>query len=153
MEITQLKSRPSIASDRKLSNAYKTFETLLDDLRKRNLPDIIVDKINFVIDKINSTTLESKQQIKFIELQLHSIIIIIMEQEINLVPKNHYRRKFILLGSLLFGVPLGLSTGLIFKQLVLVGALLPVGMAIGFLIGTRLDKKALKENRQLSLEF
>ncbi len=152
MEITQLNSNLSIATNRELSDLYINLETLLDELRKRHLPENIVGKINVVIEKINASTLENKQQLKFVAVQLDSIISTI-EQEINLVPKNHYRRKFKQIGPLLFGVPLGAAIGLIFKHIELIGAFLPVGIAIGFLIGTRLDKKALKENRQLSLEY
>jgi hypothetical protein len=51
-----------------------------------------------------------------------------------------------------FGLPLGAAIGLSVENIGLLGIGLPIGMGIGFVFGSSLDQKALKEGRQLDFE-
>ena len=50
------------------------------------------------------------------------------------------------------GLPLGLIYGLSMGNLGLIGIGLSIGMATGIVLGTKMDKKAQKEGRQLDVE-
>jgi hypothetical protein len=52
-----------------------------------------------------------------------------------------------------FGLPIGVSIGLSLGNIGLLGIGLPIGMVIGLAFGSKLDKKALTENRQLNIEL
>jgi hypothetical protein len=49
-------------------------------------------------------------------------------------------------------LPLGAAIGLSVENIGLLGIGLPIGMGIGFVFGSSLDQKALKEGRQLDFE-
>jgi len=69
------------------------------------------------------------------------------------VPKNHYRALWLVLGMSVFGLPIGVLYGFLIGNMGLLGTGLCFGMAIGVALGAGLDKKALKEGRQLDLEI
>ena len=76
-------------------------------------------------------------------------IIKLLDQELNLVPQNHYQLKWLVLGMATFGVPLGVVFGIALGNLAFLGIGLPIGMAIGIAIGTSKDKQAQDEGMQL----
>lgn len=151
MEIIVLSNRSNISTDKNLSYIFTQFSALLDDVRKRDLAENIVLQINLAIDKINNSILEGKKLARFIELEQASILDNI-EEEIGLVPKNHYRNHWISRGSMMFGIPIGILLGLSFGNKVLFGIGLPIGMILGVAYGIKLDKDAFKENKQLKVE-
>lgn len=152
MEIKELNSIQNNFTDDKLTKIYNQFVELLNELNRRELPENIVSSVNLGIDKINSSTLTVKALIKSIKEEQTSILKQI-EKELKLVPKNYYRNLWLVLGMTVFGLPIGASFGLIIGNIGLLGLGLPIGMAIGIAVGTKLDKKALNEGRQLSIEI
>ena len=70
-----------------------------------------------------------------------------------MVPKNYYRNMWLALGMSVFGLPIGVAFGASIGNMGLLGVGLPIGMAIGTLVGSQMDKKALKESRQLNIEI
>ena len=152
MEIKELNSRLNGITDDKLNKIYTQFVELLNELRKRELSENIVKQINLCIDKINSSTLEEKHLTKFIK-QEQTLILKQIEKEIKVVPKNYYRNLWLVLGMTTFGLPIGVSIGLSLGNIGLLGIGLPIGMVIGLAFGSKLDKKALTENRQLNIEL
>lgn len=81
-----------------------------------------------------------------------SKILKLLEKELKLVPKSHYRNQWMVLGMSAFGLPIGVAFGISIGNLGLLGLGLPIGMAIGIAVGTGMDEKARKEGRQLSCE-
>ncbi|MBF6629036.1 MAG: hypothetical protein ITG04_11120 [Proteiniphilum sp.] len=152
MEINVLKMRDGLDRNKRLTDIYVQFEKLLSELRKRDLPDEVVHSINTNIDLIDMAT-ESEEQWKKQLRKTQSDILRLIEKELKLVPKNHYRNIWLALGIAAFGVPLGVVFGLSLGNMAFMGIGMPIGIPIGLAIGSGLDKKAAEEGRQLDVEI
>jgi len=111
MEINELKKRDGIDSNKKLTDLYVQFGKLLSELRKRDLPDKVVHAINTNIDLIDLASGTEEELIKQLR-KTQSDILRLIEKELKLVTKNHYRNIWLALGIAAFGVPLGVVFGL-----------------------------------------
>ena len=152
MEIKELKNRPSIDQNTKLISAYAQFDKLLTELKKKKLPEEIVNSINNGIDQINSVSESEKELRKQIRVSQSSILKLI-EKELKIVTKNHYRNTWLAVGMAVFGIPLGVAFGASLGNMAFLGIGLPIGMAIGIAVGSGMDKKAFEEGRQIDLEI
>ena len=152
MNIKELNKRQDISIDKKISEKYDQFKGLLNELRKKELNQNIVQFINERVDILNASTLNGVQLTKLLK-QKQSEILKKVEKEHKIVPKNYYRTMWILFGMSGIGLPIGVAFGLSNGNIGLLGIGLPIGMAIGFAIGISLDKKALNEGRQLEIEI
>jgi len=152
MNIKELNKRQDISIDKKISEKYDQFKGLLNELRKKELNQNIVQFINERVDILNASTLNGVQLTKLLK-QKQSEILKKVEKEHKIVPKNYYRTMWILFGMSGIGLPIGVAFGLSIGNIGLLGIGLPIGMAIGFAIGISLDKKALNEGRQLEIEI
>ncbi|MBC7959846.1 MAG: hypothetical protein H7X94_08265, partial [Vallitaleaceae bacterium] len=101
---------------------------------------------------INSAAQNGNDFKKLIK-QKQSKIIKLVEKEAKIVPKNYYRNVWLAVGMSAFGLPIGVAIGLAVKNIGLLAIGLPIGMGIGVVVGTRLDKKAAQEGRQLDVEI
>ncbi|NQV53288.1 MAG: hypothetical protein HQ500_08890 [Flavobacteriales bacterium] len=126
------------------------FQRLFDELRGRDIPQDMVEKINTHILTINSL---SGSEAKFRRLMRRSQrkILDLLVKELKLVPKNYHRNMWVGLGMAVFGVPIGVSWGISAENMGMIGVGIPLGMVIGIAIGTSMDKKALAEGRQLNV--
>ncbi len=152
MEIEALHKIPRIDQNKKLMKAFNQFDNLLTELRKKEVTDEIVISVNKFIQGINifkGSEKELKKQIG----KAQSGIIKLIEKKLKIVPKNHYRNTWLVIGMSAFGIPIGLVLGASQGNNGMLALGLPIGMAIGIAVGTSLDKKALKEGRQLDLEL
>jgi hypothetical protein len=152
MNIIELKEREDISENVKLARIYIQFQELLKELRKRELPEKIIDIVNQRIEGINSTTLTGNELGKLVKKK-QTEITKMLEKELKIVPKNHYRNLWSVLGMSIFGLPIGVVYGTIIGNMAMLAIGLPIGMAIGIGLGARLDKKAFKEGRQLEVEI
>ncbi len=152
MIIKELTPKPEIDKNIKLKEAFSQFEKLLAELRKRDLPDSLVESINQDIEELNSTSVSGDELRKMLKIKQTGIIKL-LEKELKLVPKNYYRKLWLALGMGAFGLPLGVVLGASFGNMAFLGIGLPLGMAIGIGVGTRMDKKALEDGRQLDVEI
>lgn len=152
MEIKKLNERHGIDQNKKLIGAYTQFYKLLTELRNKELPVEIVISINKGIEQINSVSESGKELRKQIR-KTQSSIIKLLEKELKLVTKNHYRNTWLVVGIAAFGIPLGVALGASVGNMGLLGIGIPIGMAIGIALGSRRDKKAFDEGRQLDLEI
>ena len=152
MGINELRKRKGIGENKQLIDAYIQFEKLLTQLRKRKLPDEVVQAINTYIDLIDpdpGTEEDLRKQLR----KMQSDILRLIEKELKLVPKNHYRNVWLALGIAAFGVPLGVVFGASLGNMGYLAIGIPFGLSIGLAIGTGLDKKAADEGRQLDVEI
>ena len=85
--------------------------------------------------------------------KIQTNILKLLEKELKLVAKNHYRNMWLAVGMSAFGVPLGVVFGLIMDNMALLALGLPIGMVIGIAYGTTLDKKAQENGNQLDVEI
>ena len=150
MKINELKKRPEILQDEKLKEAFLQFEKLLDELRNRNLPDDLIIEINRNIDEINTS---SGRNFRKIFRRNQTRIIRTLEKELKIVPKNYYRKLWTTLGIAVYGIPFGFSFGLSLGNMAFIGLGLPLGLAIGMNVGSGMDRKALREGRQMETEI
>jgi len=152
MEIKELKKRSSIAENKKLMSVFTQFNELLKKLKTKELSDPLIMSINTNIDQINFISDSEKEWGKQIRKSQASILQL-LEKELKLVTKNHYRNTWLALGMATFGIPIGVIFGAILGNMGLMGIGLPIGMAIGIAVGTKMDKKAFEEGRQIDLEI
>jgi hypothetical protein len=151
MDIKELNKRPDIAQNKKLHRAFLQFEKLIYELRKRELPGEIVSTVNTYIDAVNSISNSEKEFRKQLK-KSRSGILKLIEKELKLVTKHHYRNIGLGVGMAL-GVAFGSVFGSSTNNTSLIGVGIPIGMAIGIAIGTTMDKKAKENGKQLDLEI
>jgi len=152
MKLLELNKRPNIEKNSKLDKAYIKLNKLLGELTNRELSNEIVDAINKDILEINSIK-EIGDPLKNAIRKKQSRILKLIEKEIKLVVKDHYRKTWLVLGMSAFGLPIGVAFGASLGNMGFLGIGLPIGMVIGMVIGTKMDKKAFEEGRQLDLEI
>lgn len=152
MEIKELQYIPYLDRHKKSSDSYRQLDSLLTELKKKELPNETIHAINDRIDKINSVTKPGKELSKEIKNN-QSHIIKLIESRHKLVTKNHYRNTWLAIGMAVFGIPLGVAFGASLGNMAFLGIGLPIGMSIGIAVGTGMDKKAFEEGRQLDLEI
>ncbi|AOW16515.1 hypothetical protein LPB03_03105 [Polaribacter vadi] len=152
MEIKELNQKSNIQQHKKLMSAYTQINNLLLALETQGLPDEIVIFINTKIDHINAIS-NSEKEIKKELRKSQSSMLLKIEKELKLVPKNYYRNTWLAIGMAAFGIPLGVVFGAALGNMGFLGIGLPIGMVIGLAVGTQMDKKAFEEGRQLDLEI
>ncbi len=146
----ELKQRADIDENAKLNTAYNQFEKLISELTNKELPSKIVDFINVNIEELN---LVSAKELKNQLRKRQAKIIMLLEKELKIVPKNHYRNTWLAIGMAAFGIPFGVAFGAILGNMAFLGIGLPIGMVIGIAVGTGMDKKAFDEGRQLEVDL
>ena len=152
MEITELHKRPTIEDNTRLNRKCIQFEKLLNELKTKELTNEIVRSINEDIKQLNAITNSEKELGKQLRKRQTRILRVI-EKELKLVTKNHYRNTWLALGMSAFGIPLGVAFGASFGNMAFIGIGLPIGMTIGIAVGTGMDKKASENGKQLDLEI
>ena len=145
LEIQELNKRPNIEQNIKLKRVFIQFEKLIFELKTKEIPEEIVIFINKNIEEINSFSTSDKELKKQIK-KTQTRILKLIEKELHLVTKNHYRNTWFILGMLI-GVALGSAN----TSLLAVG--IPLGFTIGIAIGTSKDKKAKDNGLQLDIEI
>ena len=152
MEIHTLNKRSNIEQSKELSQKYAAFEKLITELNKREIPPVIVNLINSHIDHINSFSGSNRDLLRQLR-KAETEIVKLIETELKLVTKNHYRKQWLALGMAAFGLPLGALWGLITGNMAFLAIGLPIGMAIGLAFGAAKDKKACQDGKQLDVDM
>lgn len=152
MDVKELNKRDLTDSNKSLFNTFDQFDRLLAELRKRNMPEDILSVINKEIEVINSVADSEKRLRKQIR-NSQTKILRLLEKELKLVSVNYYRNTWLAVGMAAFGIPLGAAYGSITGNMAFIGIGLPIGMVLGMAFGAGMDKKALKEGRQLDIEI
>ena len=161
MEIFELKEKESISENVKINRIYIQFQKILKELRKKELPESIVESINQRIEELNSISHRNKELKKLFK-QNQAKIIKLLEKELKIVPKYYYRNLWLTLGVFVFGFPIGLLIGAALGLTIMdnfsyfgvgISMGISIGMCIGIVLGSGMDKKALTEGRQLDVEI
>jgi hypothetical protein len=147
----KLIERQNISENLNASNAYQQLGKLLNALEVKELPTETVDLINNEIEELNSISEIDKYFLKAIKEKENNVIKLI-EKKHKIVPRNYYRKLWMILGMSAFGIPMGLVVGLSIGNFGMLGIGLPIGMAIGVGVGSSMDKKAFNQGRQLDFE-
>lgn len=147
----KLIERQLVSENVKMVNRYQQLGKLLIALEEKGLPTETVDLINQEIEHLNSIAIPDKYFVKSVK-EKENRIIQVVEKNHKIVPIHYYRKLWMIVGMSAFGVPIGLMFGLIAGNMGLLGVGFPIGMAIGIGVGSGMDKKALREGRQLDFE-
>lgn len=148
----KLSTREQIIENVKKANFYSQLGTLLKAIDAIKLPKETNDFIDQEIEQLNAFSNEDKFFVKAIKEKENNIVKF-LEKKHKIVPKKYYTKLWMILGMSAFGLPMGVAFGVIMKNMGLLGIGLPIGMRVGVGFGTYLDKKALKEGRQLDVEI
>ncbi len=151
MEIITLKSRPDIRENDKAFPAYQQFVVLLEEIRKKEVPDVVAGKINEYVGEINEISLSGREMKKRLNT-VQSNIVRLLVKELKIAPKNYYRMLWMGIGMASFGVPIGVALGASLDNMAFIGIGIPIGFSIGIALGAGMDKKAKEEGRQLDVE-
>jgi len=147
----KLLERQNISGNLKAFNAYQQLGKLLNALEEKEFPAETVDLINYEIEQLNSISDVDNFLVKATK-EKEIRLIRLVEKKHKVVPKNYYRKLWMLLGMSAFGLPMGVVFGLSIGNLGMLGIGLPIGMGIGVGVGSSMDKKAFNEGRQLDFE-
>ena len=147
----KITERQNISENLKASNSYEQLGKLLNALELKNLPTETVDFIEQEVEQLNSIVDIDKYFVKVIK-EKENRVIKMVEKKHKIVPRNYYKKLWMILGMSAFGLPMGVAFGLIIGNLGMLGIGLPIGMAIGVGVGSIMDKKAFNEGRQLDFE-
>jgi hypothetical protein len=151
MEIHELNKRPNIEQNIKLNKKFIQFEKLIFELKTKEIPNEIVIFINKNLEEINSLSYSEKELKKQIN-KTQTKILKLIEKELSLVTKNHYRNTWFILGMAI-GVGICMSIGSSSGNTSLLAVGIPLGFTIGIAIGTSKDKKAKDNGLQLDIEI
>jgi len=135
---------------RRISN-IEGFASLIKELKERELTEEVIEVLNKHIELINSLS----GNIKKLNRQVSKSKLIIfqtLDRKMRIVPKNAYRNRWLAIGMVVFGMPMGAAYGVSMGNMAFIGVGIPIGMVFGMAIGARMDKKAAKEGRQLKFE-
>ena len=152
MELIKLNKRSDFAPNEKLTKKTDGYSKLIQELGKRELNDNIKESINTETGNVNAFPGSEKDFAKILTKSQNTILKLI-EKELKLVVKNHFRNLWLPLGMSAFGIPLGVAFGTALGNLAFLGLGLPIGMGIGIAVGTVMDSKAAKEGRQLDIDL
>jgi hypothetical protein len=147
----KLIERQNISENLKAFNAYQQLGKLLNALAVKELPIETVDLINNEIEQLNSISVIDKVFLK-VTKEKENRVIKLIEKKHKIVPKNYYKKLWMVLGISAFGIPMGVLFSLSIGNMGMLGIGLPIGMAIGVGLGSSMDKKAYNEGRQLDFE-
>lgn len=150
MKKIQSLNKRSFITNKRLSNRYQQFNSLIALIRQKQLSNEYVDWINDCIQEVNSTP-DDEKQLRLVVNEKQYEIIKLLEKELKIVPKKHYQNRWMLIGMVFIGIPLGIIAGYTLKNIDLSILGIPFGYSIGLLIGIFQDKKALSEGRQLDI--
>ncbi len=152
MEIKKAIKKSEFDLDKRYSKLYNQLDQLIAELSNRTLTDEVISAINLNIDAINNCSESAKKLKKQMRKSLSSILKL-LEKELKLVTKNHYRNTWMVIGMSAFGIPIGAAFGATSGNMGFLGLGLPIGMVIGLAIGTQMDKKAFDSGKQIDLEI
>lgn len=148
MKLTRPKRRQIVESNPKVNQLEEDLRTVLKLLEMKDLPDRVVQEINQSMDSLNEVS-DNIKPIKKALKDTRESVLTIVENELEIVPVNHYRKRWLSRGGLGMGLIIGVVIGLISGNMIFIIVGIPIGMAIGYYIGVNLDKRAELENRQL----
>lgn len=148
MPLSSLTPRPSFEENPKLAKAAHNLSTLIAAIAKKPISPSHEYKVNEIIAGVNNFPGPDPELLKQFK-SAQAAIIKLLDQELKLVPQNHYQLQWLVLGMAAFGVPLGIALGFSLGNLGFLGIGLPIGMGIGIAVGTAKDNQAKLEGRQL----
>jgi len=151
MELQELKYNLGTEQNKRRISNIEGLVSLINELRERDLTEEVTKAINKEIQIINSISGNTKKLSRQVS-RSKLLIFQTLDRKMKIVPKNAYRNRWLAIGMVVFGMPLGTVYGISMGNMAFIGVGIPIGMVFGMAIGARMDKKAAKEGRQLKFE-
>jgi hypothetical protein len=149
--IHNLKLKNDMPDNKRYKRARDRMDNLIHELNKKDITEKTTQKINTIIDTIDSTESDKKSLTKSVN-KAYVTILRLVKKEAGIVTKEYYQNLWMSLGMAAFGVPFGIVFMLILDNPAFIGVGIPVGLAIGVAIGSMKDKKAKENNQQINAE-
>ena len=89
-------------------------------MKKKELSNEIISAINNEIEQLNAVS-DLGNTLRRQVTKSQRNIIKLLEKELKLVVKNHYRNLWLAVGMSVFGIPLGVAFGMSFDNIGLLG--------------------------------
>ena len=131
---------------------YSRLKSVITALNNKELNKETWSEISSTIEAFNQHNITEKEYGKLAG-RTRVKILSIAERKMKLIAKNTMMTRWMAIGMSAFGVPFGIIYGLSIDNMAFLGVGIGMGMSIGVGIGIALDKKALRENRQLDIEL
>ncbi len=148
MQLTPLTLRPSFEVNPKLAKASHNLSSLLTAIGQKRITPGHEQKINEIITGVNDFPGPDSELVKQFK-SAQAGILKLLENDLQIVPKNHFQRQWVAIGMAAFGIPFGVAFGTALGNMAFLGIGLPIGLGIGTAIGSSKDNQALAEGRQL----
>ena len=152
MKIDKPTTTQDLESNPRLKRLFLQLEQLIEEINKREIPDEVTALLNKDIQELNTSTATNGSYMRLVKSK-QGLILKNLEKHLKIVPINYYRNIWLAVGMTAFGLPFGTLLGFLTKNMGLIGIGLPLGVAIGSVIGINADKKAEKEGRQLNIQL
>lgn len=148
--IKQPKQPDNIDQQSKLVKSFHKIQVLVDELNKKEIPEVIQDQINQKIEKISAFSGSDVQLSKLISGTYREILKLV-RKELGIVPRHFYQNLWMALGLSVFGVPLGFVYAAATDNPGLFSVGIAMGLPIGLAIGMQMDKKKEREGKQIQI--
>jgi ABC-type oligopeptide transport system substrate-binding subunit len=145
-------NRTVTANNSKWIASYDQLRLYLNLLEKKSISTDLVAAINVEIEELNSIADQDEKLPKMIRKKQYKIVRLV-EKKHKIVPQKYYRNMWFLLGASVIGLPLGILSNALSSNIDTLGLGPLLGMLLGMALGAVMDKKALKEGRQLEVEL
>lgn len=146
MNMEKLKELKSVGSNTRLIKADNKVHCLVEALSTKEIPSEILNTINEAIKFLNSFSGTKKELTKTFNKKYKSILTLV-KKELKLVPKNHYKTLWMVMG---------MSFGVVFSVILHDSGNIAIGIGLGtflgIIVGTNLDKNAKEAGNQLEME-
>ena len=126
------------------------MQKLIEAINAHQIPSEIAEEIDDRVQLVETFDGSPKEWRKKIRKTYRSTVAL-LEKELKIVRKHHYRDTWMPMGMAMFGVPIGTAFATAIGNFGLMSTFFPIGMIIGMMIGSQMDKKAQLEGRQLAI--
>lgn len=151
MQYTEIKRKNWADENIKAQQAYDSYDRLLKAISEKEIPEKIQKIVEMEISEVNA--FEEGQGSVFVFIKKSQVTLLsVLESELGIVAKNHYRNQWMALGLAAFGIPLGVVLGMLADNYGLMGLGMAIGLPVGMLIGKKKDDKAAADGKQLDFE-
>ncbi len=117
----------------------ETLNQLTEILEERSLNPESIEFVNQQITRLNG--LQQERQAYYLQLQKTNYPLLRhLEKHYGWVPKGHNTTRWLTVGMSIFGIPIGVSIGLLADNMALLGIGFGLGMLVGLLVGYQKDQ-------------
>lgn len=133
------------------SGPIRDFQFLLSEISHKDISPEVEQKIEMVITDLNSWDRSARGYLKEIEKSRRKILKI-LHKDLGIVRRNYYTELWLPLGTVFFGIPVGIIIFILTGEIVFLGVGLPLGMFLGLGLGAYLDRRAKEKNKMLFIK-